>query len=272
MKKVTHPYILFGGIIALLLVILAAGAPWLTDYAPDEIHLSDRYQSPSWQYWFGTDNIGRDVFTRVLYGARISLLIGVTTRTMGLIIGIIVGAVSGYFGGKVDSFLQRIVDITLAFPFLLLVISIAMIFTQGLLSVFIALSAVIWAGMARLMRSQVLIVKNKEYVSAARAFGASNTSILLKHVIPNCMVPALIWWTMGLAQAIMAEAGLSFLGLGAQPPTPSWGAMINEGSSALRVAPWVALCPGAALAFTVLAFNLLGEGLREALDPKNSYR
>lgn len=270
MKKWQHPYILFGGIFCLLLILAALFAPLITPYAPDEIHLEDRYEAPSMKHWFGTDHIGRDIFSRILYGARISLVVGVSTRTFGLLIGIIVGAVSGYYGGKVDAFIQRIVDITLAFPFLLLVISIAIIFTEGLLSVFIALSAVMWASMARLMRSQVLVTKSREYVFAARAFGASNTQIIFRHVIPNCMVPALIWWTMGLAQAIMAEAGLSFLGLGAQPPTPSWGSMINDGSQALRVAPWVSLFPGGALAVTVLAFNLLGEGLREVLDPRLS--
>ncbi|MGI6454566.1 MAG: ABC transporter permease [bacterium] len=269
MKKWLHPYILFGGVASILLLLAAVFTPILAPYAPDAIHLEDRYEPPSWKYPFGTDSIGRDVFSRVLYGTRISLLIGVSTRTMGLIIGVIIGAISGYFGGRVDSFLQRIVDITLAFPFLLLVISIAIIFTEGLLSVFIALSAVMWASMARLMRSQVLVVKTREYISAARAFGASNTQIIFRHIIPNCMVPALIWWTMGLAQAIMAEAGLSFLGLGAQPPTPSWGSMIHDGSQAIRVAPWISLFPGAALAFTVLAFNLFGEGLRELFDPKS---
>jgi ABC-type dipeptide/oligopeptide/nickel transport system permease subunit len=272
MRTRFHPYLAFGGAFILLLTFTALLTPWLAPYEPDAIHLEDRYQAPSWNYPLGTDNIGRDVFSRVLYGARISLFIGVSTRTMGLIIGVILGAISGYYGGKVDSLIQRLVDVTLAFPFLLLVIAIALVVTEGLFSVFVALSAVMWAGMARLMRSQVLIVRTKEYVTAARAFGASDWRIIIRHIVPNCLVPALIWWTMGLAQAIMAEAGLSFLGLGAQPPTPSWGSMINEGSQALRVAPWISLFPGAALALTVLSFNLFGEGLREILDPRSRYR
>ncbi len=270
MKYFKHPYIAFGLVTTFLLFIVALFAPILTSEAPDSIDLHQRYQAPSWDHWFGTDKSGRDVFSRVIHGTQISLFIGVSTRTFSLILGIIIGAISGYYGGKIDLFLQRIVDITLAFPFLLLVISIAVIFNAGLLSVFVSLSAVMWASMARLMRSQVLVVKNLDYITAAKSYGSSDIRILAFHLIPNCFAPALIWWTMGLAQAIMAEAGLSFLGLGAQPPTPSWGSMINDGSQAIRVAPWITFFPGAALAFTVLAFNLLGEGLRDVLDPKTT--
>lgn len=264
-----HPYIFIGTGIVLLLALTALFADGLTRYAVDEIDLANRYRPPSWDHWFGTDEMGRDVFARVAHGARISLGIGVSARTAGLALGLLVGCISGYYGGKIDLFLQRLVDMTLAFPFLLLVISIAVIFSSidmDLLGVWIALSAVMWAGLARIMRSQVMIVKERDYVNAARAFGASDLRILAVHIIPTSYVPALIWWTMGLAQAIMAEAGLSFLGLGAQPPTPSWGSMINYGSGALRVAPWVSLFPGLALALTVLGFNLLGEGLRDVLD------
>ncbi|MDX9753086.1 MAG: ABC transporter permease [bacterium] len=271
MRLTTHPYIRFGTAFCLLLILTAVFTPWIAPYPPDEIDKRARYQPPSREHWFGTDEVGRDVFSRVLYGSQISLGIGVSTRTFGLVIGICVGALSGYLGGKVDMLLQRVIDITLAFPFFLLVVAIAMIFPQGLTAVFFSLAAVMWAGMARLMRAQVLVAKNKEYVQAAKAFGASTPRILFRHILPNCLAVALIWWTLGLAQAIMAEAGLSFLGLGAQPPAPSWGGMINYGSQAIRVAPWVSLFPAAALALTVLAFNLLGEGLRDCLDPKNQH-
>ncbi|MEW6235269.1 MAG: ABC transporter permease [Candidatus Omnitrophota bacterium] len=278
MKALRHPYILFGGTIAILLIVIAVFAPYITPCAPDEIDLHARYLKPSWEHWFGTDVMGRDIYTRVVYGTRISLGGGVASRTMGLIIGVIVGALSGYYGGKTDMILQRIVDVTMAFPFLLLVIAIAIIFSDwslaeasnGLLPVFLALSAVMWAGMARLMRSQVMVVKEREYVLAAKAFGASDFAILFRHILPNAYAPALIWWTMGLAQAIMAEAGLSFLGLGVRPPTPSWGGMINYGTQAIREAPWESFFPGAALALTVLAFNLLGEGLRDVLDVRGA--
>jgi peptide/nickel transport system permease protein/oligopeptide transport system permease protein len=272
MNKWKHPFIITGGIIAFVLIATAIFAPLLCSYDPNGINLHERYDSPSWQHWFGTDQLGRDVFTRVIYGTQISLGIGVTTRTAGLIIGMFIGCLSGYYGGKTDMILQRLVDITLAFPFLLLVVSIAIVFSEGLFSVFIALTAVMWASMARLMRSQVLVTKEMEYVKAAKAYGASDLRIILLHIIPNAYVPALIWWTMGLAQAIVSEAGLSFLGLGAQPPTPSWGSMINYETQAIRVAPWASLFPGLALAMTVLGFNLFGEGLRDVLDPRRSVK
>lgn len=266
-----HPYIWVGGLISVSLILMAIFAPWVAPYSPRDItNLESFHQAPSAEHWFGTDNIGRDVFSRVVHGARVSLGIGVTTRTLSLIIGVVIGLISGFYGGKVDMVLQRLVEIFLAFPFLLLVISIAVIFGAGLLGVLVALSLVMWASLARLVRSQVMVVKEREYVSAARAFGARDVYIMFRHILPNSYVPALIWWTMGLAQAIMAEAGLSFLGLGAQPPTPSWGSMINHGMEAFRVAPWVSLFPGAALALTVLGFNLLGEGLRDVLDVKGA--
>ena len=264
-----HPFLLVGGILTLLMLAAALFAPLLCAYEPDEINLHERYQAPSWQHWFGTDSVGRDVWSRVIYGTRISLGIGVSTRTMGLFLGLLAGCLSGYYGGKLDLVLQRLVDVTLAFPFLLLVISIAIVFQEGLFSVFVALSAVMWAGLARLMRSQVMVTREQEYVKAAKAFGASDLRIMLVHVLPNSYVPALIWWTMGLSTAIMAEAGLSFLGLGAQPPTPSWGSMIHYETASLRIAPWASLFPGGALAATVIGFNLLGEGLRDLLDPRH---
>lgn len=271
-RALRHPYILVGGTISLILMFIAIFAPLIAPYGYYDIDLEKYYEGPTLEHPMGTDKIGRDVYSRVIYGAQVSLGIGVTTRTLSLIIGIIIGCISGYYGGVIDLILQRLVDITMAFPFLLLVISIAAIFSEGLLGVFVALSLVMWASLARLMRSQVLIVKEREYVTAARAYGMSDMWIIIRHILPNSYVPALIWWTMGLAQAIMAEAGLSFLGLGAQPPYPSWGSMINDGMEAFRVAPWVSFFPGAMLALAVLGFNLLGEGLRDVLDVKGTGR
>ena len=254
--------------ISLILVVTALLAPLLSPYDPLKSSLRDRYQKPSLQHPFGTDELGRDVFSRVVHGAQISLVIGVSSRSAALVIGVILGCMAGYFGGKTDQVIMRLVDITMAFPFLLLVLAIAVLLGEGLWAIFVALASVSWATMARLMRGQVLTVRSRDYIVAAQAYGASSACIMFKHILPNCFAPALIWWTMGLASAIMAEAGLSFLGLGAQPPTPSWGSMIMTGYEALVDAPWTSIFPGAALAFSVLGFNLLGDGLRDALDPK----
>lgn len=263
-----NPLVITGGILSLILVVTALLAPLISPYDPLKSSLRDRYQKPSLQHPFGTDELGRDVFSRVVHGAQISLVIGVSSRSAALVIGVILGCMAGYYGGKIDQIIMRLVDITMAFPFLLLVLAIAVLLGEGLWSIFVALASVSWATMARLMRGQVLTVRSRDYVVAAQAYGASGACIMFKHILPNCFAPALIWWTMGLASAIMAEAGLSFLGLGAQPPTPSWGSMIQTGYEALIDAPWTSIFPGAALAFTVLGFNLLGDGLRDALDPK----
>ena len=266
-----NPLVLIGICTSSLLVFVALLAPFLAPFDPNGITretLYERYEPPSAKHWFGTDELGRDVLSRVVYGARISLAIGVSSRTAALAIGVILGCMAGYFGGYIDQAIMRLVDITMAFPFLLLVVAIAVLVGEGLFGVFVALASVSWAAMARLMRGQVLTVRHRDFVIAARAYGAGDFTIILRHVLPNCFAPALVWWTMGLAQAILAEAGLSFLGLGAQPPTPSWGSMIQTGGEALRVAPWTSIFPGVALAITVLGFNLLGDGLRDALDPK----
>lgn len=263
-----NPLVWIGLLTSAALVVVAFFAPLLAPYDPFHISLREIHQSPSFHHWFGTDELGRDILSRTIYGARISLLIGVSSRSAALLIGVLLGCIAGYFGGKWDLIVMRLVDITMAFPFLLLVVSVAVLIGEGLFSVFVALASVSWAAMARLMRSQVMVAKERDYVAAAKAYGTPDALIIWKHILPNCLAPALVWWTMGLASAIMAEAGLSFLGLGAQPPTPSWGSMIHIGGESLRVAPWASVCPGVVLAVTVLGFNLLGDGLRDALDPK----
>jgi len=221
----------------------------------------------TYRYWLGTDNFGRDVLSRLLYGARISLVVGFSASTLSLLVGVFLGAMAGFYGGWLETLIMRFTDIMFGFPTLLFLIAITAAFEPNLTVVFFAIGFVSWPGMARLMRGQVVSVKNREYIQAARVLGFSKQRILWKHVVPNCLAPVIVTYTLGIAGAIMAEASLSFLGLGAQPPIPSWGAMINGGKDFLRVAPWISMMPGFAIAICVLGFNLLGEGLRDALDP-----
>ncbi len=219
------------------------------------------------RYWLGTDNFGRDVLSRLLYGARISLMVGISASTLSLIVGLLLGAVAGYYGGWRETIIMRFTDIMFGFPTLLFLIGITAAFEPSLFVVFMAIGFVTWPGMARLMRGQVMSIKEREFVKAAKVLGFSKWHILWKHVVPNCLAPVIVAYTLGIAGAIMAEASLSFLGLGAQPPISSWGAMISTGKDFLRLAPWISMAPGIAIAITVFGFNLLGDGLRDALDP-----
>lgn len=253
-----------------LLLSIVAGAVFAGALAPGptEGSLLDRLQPPTWAHPFGTDALGRDVFGRTLYGARISLAIGLGARLVSVLIGGVLGFVAGFRGGMTDSLVMRVADVFFAFPSLLLLIGVTAAFEPGLWVAFLALGIVGWAEVARLVRSEVLRVREQEYVAAARALGLGETRILVRHVVPNCLNPLLVSFTMGVATTILAEASLSFLGLGAQPPTPSWGAMVSTGKEFLRTAPWLALFPGLFLAASVLALNLVGDALRDALDPR----
>ena len=253
------------GVVAAL-VLLAVLAPWLAPGDPFRGDLAASLRPPSLGFLLGSDAQGRDVLSRVLYGARLSLAVGIISQSIALSLGLTLGLVAGFYGRWVDGIIMRVADVTLAFPSLLLLIAIAAAMKPSLPVVFVVIGIVGWAGMARIVRGQVLLTRGLEYVHAARALGASDVRIMARHVLPNVIAPVIVAATLGIGGAIMAEAALSFIGLGAQPPTPSWGAMVAEGRDLLRVAPWVSIAPGVAIGLAVLGLNLLGDGLRDALD------
>jgi len=255
----------------LVLITVAVFAPLIATHDPTLQNLSMRFAPPSAEHWFGTDALGRDVFSRVIYGARISLQVGVTVTLISTIIGVIIGATAGYYGGWLDKFLSGyIFNVFLAFPGLLLAIALVAFLGAGLWKLIFALSVIGWVGYARVMRGQVLKVREFDFVQAARALGASDFRILFVHILPNSIQPIIIQASLGMAGAVLSEASLSFLGLGVPPPAPSWGTMIEEarGLDTLYSAPHVLFFPSIAIATTVLAFNFVGDGLREYLDPK----
>ncbi len=257
------------GAIALML-LLAILAPLVSRWDPTGIALANQLQPPSSAHWLGTDLQGRDVWARLVYGARISLSVGFLSQGISLAIGLTLGLIAGFYGKWVDEGVMRLADVTLAFPSLLLLIALAAAFEPSLTTVLVTIGVVGWAGMARIVRGQVLVVRQLEYVQAARALGERDYRIITRHLLPNVIAPVVIAATLGVAGAIMAEAALSFLGLGVQPPTPSWGSMIADGRDLeqLRHAPWTSLSPGLAIGAAVLGFNLLGDALRDALDPR----
>lgn len=259
-----------GVTVVVVLVLAAIAAPIVAAHDPFRIDLRNALEAPSSAHWLGTDAQGRDVFSRLVYGARVSLLVGILSQGISLSLGLLLGLTAGYRGGWIDDVIMRLADVTLAFPSLLLLIAMAAAFEPSLTVVFVVIGVVGWAGMARLVRGQVLVVRELEFVQAMRAVGAGSVRIVVRHVLPNIIAPVIIASTLGIASAIMAEAALSFLGLGVQPPTPSWGAMIADGRdlSQLRNAPWTSLAPGLAIGAAVLGFNLLGDALRDALDPR----
>jgi ABC-type dipeptide/oligopeptide/nickel transport system permease subunit len=258
---------MIGGSIVLLLVLVAVLVPHLSPYDPYLIDLESMAQAPSKAHWLGTDQYGRDLLTRILFGGRISLVIGVVPTLLSMSIGTTLGLVGGFYGGKVDLAIMRLCDITLAFPSILLAMVIMYTLGASLVNIFIALALVGWAGTARVVRSQVLSLKEKEFVEAARALGVRNRVIMVRHILPNCLPALIVLFTLGIPGAILSEATLSFLGVGAQPPTPSWGLIITSGTEFLISAPWIAIAPGVFMLVTVLAFNFMGDGLRDALDP-----
>lgn len=262
---------LVGLIVITILVLTAVFAPWLTPKDPLQQSILNRYKEPQgWggDHFLGTDELGRDLFSRIIMGARLSLQVGIIATGISGLFGVVLGGIAGYVGGRVDNFIMRIMDIILALPGILLAIAIVATLGPNIVNTMIAIAVVRIPAMARVIRSQVLSLKEEEFVQAARALGASHFTVLFKHVLRNAWAPALVLATLGMGTAIVTEASLSFLGLGAQPPAISWGRMLSIGREAIRVAPHVTLYPGLAIAVTVLGFNLLGDGLRDIFDPR----
>ena len=272
-RRFTRHRSAFAGFVILFIIVMGSLlADHVTPYEPGDIDLEMALRPPSRIHPFGTDAFGRDVLTRILHGGRVSLGVGFVARTISLMLGLLLGTVAGFFGGRTDSVVMRAADITFAFPTLLLLIAIMAVVTPGIMSLFVVLGVVGWAAMARLVRAQVLSIKEREYVQAARAAGAGTLGLVVRHILPQCLAPLFVVYTLGLGMTIMAESSLSFLGLGVQPPDPSWGAMISRGVAFMRRAPWLTLFPGLVLTLTICSVNLLGDGLRDLLDPKSTGR
>ena len=246
--------------IVIILCLVALFAPWIAPYDPDAQVLTERLMPPSAQHWFGTDDLGRDIFSRIVYGCRISLSVGVVSQIIATVIGYTMGVCAGYFGGKVDAVISFIIQVFSSFPFLLFAIAIMFVLGPGLVNLYLALGLLGWASTARLIRGDVMRLKKMEYIDACKISGGSSFKIIMKHLLPNCLSTLIVTVTLGIPSAIMSEASLSFLGLGVRPPMSSWGSMISS--------TYYSVIPGLAIIITVLAFNMLGDGLRDALDPK----
>lgn len=263
------PLAAFGGVIVVILVLMAVLADLIVPYDP-MAHSNQILQGPSWSHWAGTDQFGRDIFSRIIYGARISLQVGLIAVGIAMVVGTLIGLIGGYYGGWFDMVTQRLIEIMLAFPGLLLALAIIAVLGNGIQNVMIAVGVGSVPSYARLVRAQVMAAKEKDYVEAARAIGARDVRLISKHIFPEVISSLIVLSSLGIAGAILSAAALSFIGLGAQPPTPEWGAMLSQGRDFLRDQWWITTFPGIFIAFTVLGFNLLGDGLRDALDPQGN--
>ncbi len=260
--------VMFGLWTLAFLIVMALIGPLLTPYTYYETHLPLKNLAPSLDFWFGTDELGRDIFTRIWWGARISLFVGITAAVIDLILGVIYGSIAGLFGGKTDEAMMRISDIIYSIPYLLVVILLIVVMGSGLTTIIIALTIIGWIPMARIVRGQILYLKELDYANAAYALGASRWRILFRHLLPNAIGPIITTMTFSIPTAIFAEAFLSFLGLGVQAPIASWGTMASDGLSALRYFPWRLFFPAVFISLTMLCFNLVGDGIRDAFDPR----
>ncbi|MDC1421688.1 ABC transporter permease [Gammaproteobacteria bacterium] len=259
-----------GGVILCVLIILAILAPWIAPHSYSYQNLDLGAQPPSSTFFLGTDTLGRDLFSRILYGARVSLMVGFVATGVALVIGVSWGIIAGYFGGRVDSIMMRIVDVLYGLPFIIFIILLMVIFGRNIWLLFGAIGAVEWLTMARIVRGQVLTIKNQEYVLAAQAMGVSNFQMFRKHIFPNILGPIAVYATLTIPQVMLLEAFLSFLGLGIQPPMSSWGTLIRYGVESMEEYSWLLIYPGLTFTITLFALNFFGDGLRDALDPKIS--
>jgi peptide/nickel transport system permease protein len=257
-----------GALVVFVTVFAALAGPWLTPYDPSAQELARRLEGPSASHPFGLDELGRDILTRIMSGARISLLVGLTVVSVSSLLGMFFGSLAGYFGGRIDDVISRVIDVLMAFPGILLAIALVAVLGPSLSNVILALSVIGWVGYARLVRGQALRAREFEFVQAARALGANSARIVVTHILPTALPAVVVQASLGMAGAIIAEASLSFLGLGVQPPTPSWGTMLDAGRSHLFDAPHLTIFPGLAIAVLVLGFNFLGDGLRDKIDPR----
>ena len=265
-----NPLAAMGVVLVTLFVLCAAFAPWLAPHDPAQINLPTRVESPSAHHWCGTDELGRDICSRLIYGARISMLVGSSVVTLSLALGLVVGSIAGYYGGNIDRFVNVVVmNAFLSFPGILLAIAFVAFRGPGIFNLILALSLGGWVGYARLVRAQVLATREKEFVEAARALGATDLRVIVRHILPNIIQPVIVQAAIGMAGAILAEATMSFLGLGVPPPTASWGAMLNDARAHLFDAPHLVLFPAATVMLAVLSFNFIGDALRDLLDPRS---
>jgi oligopeptide transport system permease protein len=261
---------LFGFAILLFLIVVSLLTPWIAPYSYEEQNLMLGATTPSANHWLGTDIFGRDMLTRIMYGGRVSLMVGFVATAVALVIGILWGSIAGFVGGRVDAVMMRIVDIMYALPFMIFIVLLMVVFGRNILLLFVAIGAVEWLTMARIVRGQVMSLRKQEFVEAAYSMGLSRWAIIRRHIIPNTLGPVIVYTTLTIPSVMLLEAFLSFLGLGIQPPQSSWGLLINYGVETMEEYPWLLIFPGITLSLTLFALNFLGDGLRDALDPRTS--
>jgi len=269
--KLSKNYLaLLGLAVLVLLVVISLLTPWIAPYSYSAQNLDLGATAPSLQHWLGTDVFGRDMLTRIMYGGRVSLMVGFVATGVALVIGILWGAIAGFYGGRIDALMMRIVDILYALPFMIFIVLLMVVFGRNILLLFLAIGAVEWLTMARIVRGQVMSLRHQEFVEAANSLGLSQWTIIRRHIIPNTLGPVIVYTTLTIPSVMLLEAFLSFLGLGIQPPESSWGLLISYGVETMEEYPWLLVFPGIALSLTLFALNFLGDGLRDALDPRTS--